>query len=729
MSIKYNENTKIFNLSTPNTTYLIGLLNSQLIHLHYGKKIISDAQIFDIYKYSARAFSAQSEPDGTENVYSDDVLPMEFPCYGSADLRMPAFHARYADGSTVTKLTYKSHSIKKGKPALVGLPAFYVENDNEADTLEIELVDELTGLLVVLSYTVYNERDIITRSVKIVNNGDKNAELLRVMSMNVDMFDSDYDFVHLWGAWAKERHIQKCPLINGGQYIDSKRTSSSHHHNPFFAISRKNATEYEGEVYGFGLVYSSNFIGGAEVDAQGTTRCYLGINDFNFRWILEPNTEFQAPEVVMTYSDNGFNKMSNNFHKAVQKRLCRGNFRDKERPVLINNWEATYFDFDEQKIVDIATTAKELGVDLMVLDDGWFGKRDDDHSSLGDWFVDKKKLPNGIDGLAKKIDALGMKFGLWFEPEMVSPDSDLYRAHPDWAIHIEGRKCSLGRNQLVLDLSRDDVCEYIIGFLSDILSSAPISYVKWDMNRNITEAGSLLLSPEKQQEFSHRYILGLYRVLETVMAKFPDVLFEGCSGGGGRFDLGMFYYFPQYWTSDDSDAVERMYIQYGSSMLYPSTVMGAHVSAVPNHQVGRVTSVETRGNVAMMGRLGYELDLAKLSDEEKEVVKEQIKAYKKWGEVIHNADMYRLKSPFKSNEFSVEFVSEDKKNVIVIYATILGKPNPQLSKIYFKGLDKTASYKNIQTGVVYGGDVLENIGLTMENKGDFSSEMLIFEKI
>ena len=728
MSISFDEKNKVFNISTPNTTYLCGLFEDKhLIHIYYGNKITSTFKINDVYKHRDRGFSSAEVCDGKE-LPSNDVIQAEYPCYGSADLRKPAFHARYNNGTTVTKLEYKGHKITQGKPRLTGLPSSYVEDANEADTLEIELHDSLTGLSLILMYTAYNTCDIITRSVRAVNSGDDSIEILKMMSMNLDIFDNDYDFIRLSGAWAKERHIYKSPLIFGNQNIDSARGMSSHNHNPFFALSRKNTDEFSGCVYGFGLVYSGNFTGGVEVNPWGTSRAYMGINDFNFRWILNPGEEFQAPEVIMTYSDNGFNKMSQAFHQLIRKRLCRGKYRDIERPVLINNWEATYFYFDEEKIVNIAKTAKELGVELMVLDDGWFGKRNSDACSLGDWYPDKNKLPNGISGLSDKISKLGMKFGLWFEPEMVSPDSDLYRAHPDWILHTENREPSLGRHQYTLDLSRNDVCDYIIGFMSDILGNNAISYVKWDMNRSMSEVGSALLGANQQQETAHRYMLGLYNVLETLTTKFPDVLFEGCSGGGGRFDLVMFYYFPQFWTSDDTDAVERMYIQYGTSMLYPTSVMGAHVSAVPNHQVQRVTPIKTRGDIAMLGRFGYELDLAKLSDEEKEIVKSQITDYKKWGQIIHNADMYRLISPFNSNYFGMEFVSEDKKYVIVVFASILGTPQPKLERLYLKGLDSSAIYTDINTGIQYGGDILSNIGVSMENNGDFISEVLIFEK-
>lgn len=730
MSINYDNENKIFNLCTPGTSYIFGIFKDKFpVHIYYGKRTNGKFAFDDVRCYcEPRTFSSKSSVDGIGD-YSENDMAFEFPTYGNADLRIPAFHARYEDGSTVTRFIYAGYKIIKGKPKLNGLPAAYVEDDSEADTLEIELKDEMTGLSAFLMYTVYNTCDIITRSVRLENNGKTNIKLDRVMSMNIDFMRSDFDFVHLSGSWARERHIVKNPVMSGFQGIDSKRGASSHAHNPFFALAGKNADEYSGEAYGFGLVYSGNFTAGVEVNPEDISRAFMGINDFNFEWNLGAGEIFQAPEVIMTYSECGFTKMSQTFHRLVRTRICRGKFRDGYRPVLINNWEATYYDFNEEKILNIAKTAKELGVELMVLDDGWFGKRDKENCSLGDWYPYKNKLPDGITGLANKINDMGMQFGLWFEPEMVSPDSDLYRAHPDWIIAFPSRPSSIGRNQYILDLSRKDVREYIIGFISEILSSASISYVKWDMNRNMTEAGSAMLDSGRQQEVSHRYMLGLYEVFEKLTSDFPDVLFEGCSGGGGRFDLGMLYYYPQIWTSDNTDAVERMYIQYGTSLMYPTSSMGAHVSAVPNHQVGRTTSIDVRGDVAMMGRFGFELDLGKLSDEEKEKVKKQIVKYKELSGIIHTADMYRLISPFDTNNMAVEFVSEDKETVIVFYFNILGKPNSKPESLCLKGLESGAEYKNEETGRVFAGDVLCNIGIQFETMGDFDSKVMIFKKI
>lgn len=724
MSIIYDNINKIFNIQTPNTSYVITVFKDKyLINLHYGKKI--DEYSFDVDDFPVKVQNFSTN-DIEGSSLGTELLPMEYPCYGSSDFRTPAFHAEYKNGSSVTKLEYENYKIFKGKKILSGLPATYVENDDEAETLEITLIDKLTGLKVILSYTAFENFDAIAKSVKVVNGGSQVINIKSAISSTVHLFDKDFDFVHLEGAWARERSIQKTPLMNGIMQVDSKRVASSHFHSPFLALARPNATETEGEVYGFSLVYSGNHIEQTEVDAYDMTRVNVGINPFGFNWRLEENEEFQTPEVILTYSDKGFGEMSRTYHKLYRTRLVRGKFRDAERPVLINNWEATYFDFNEEKILNIAKKAKSVGVELMVLDDGWFGKRNSDNCSLGDWVADKNKLPNGIEGLAKKVEALGMKFGLWFEPEMISPDSDLYRLHPDWCIHIDGRERTLSRNQLVLDLSRQDVRDYIVEAVSNVLKSAPISYIKWDYNRNITELGSKVLPPERQQELPHRYILGLYEVLERITSAFPDVLFEGCSSGGGRFDAGMLYYYPQYWTSDDTDAAERMYIQYGTSMTMPVSTMGAHVSAVPNHQIGRITPLETRGNVAMAGQLGYELDLNTLTDSEIEIVKAQIKQYKEIRETVHKGDMYRLKNPFKNRNCAWEFVKDEK--VVLMYYSLFAKCSSGKTCVKLKGLCEDARYVDKETKKTYSGSFLMNVGLFFEDSMDFGSKIIIFEQ-
>ncbi len=736
MPILVDEQTKTFHLQTKSTSYIFAIYCGRYpVHLHYGKKVKDIGAIDTIIDFTGRAsFAPESAAylgmDGStaEDTGSIEALPMEYAFYGHPDLRTPSFHAQYANGSTITAPEYIGYRIYAGKKPLKGLPATYVESDSEADTLEMDFKDPLTGLVLTLQYSVFTNYDAITRSVYIQNTGKDIINIKSVMSANVDFYGKNYTLTHLDGSWARERHIHSQPVTNGFQGIDSKRGASSHVHNPFIALSEVSAGENYGDVYGFNFVYSGNFIAEAYVDQSDITRVMMGLNPFDFNWKLESGEDFQAPEVVMVYSSEGFGQMSRIFHRLYRKRLCRGKFRDAERPVLINNWEATYFNFNEEKIVNIAKTAKSVGVDLMVLDDGWFGKRDTDNCSLGDWVADKKKLPNGIPGLAKKIQSLGMQFGLWFEPEMVSPDSDLFRAHPDWCLHVDGRRMSLGRKQLILDFSRADVCDYIINALSDVLSGAPINYVKWDMNRNMSEIGSVLLPADRQRETAHRYMLGLYRVMETLTSRFPDVLFEGCSGGGGRFDAGMLYYMPQIWTSDDSDAIERLFIQYGTSMVYPSGTMGAHVSAVPNHQVHRVTPIGTRGNVAMAGQFGYELDLGLLSKAERTEVAEQIKTYKSIRNVIHNGDLYRLRSPFECNHMALEFVSEDKNTAIFCYYSILGKPNSVVDRIRLEGLDPDGVYVLQENGAEFGGDRLMNLGLNMKDKEDFASKVYVFHK-
>lgn len=721
MSIFFDDTTRTFHLQAGNTSYVMQVYkNGYLAHLYWGSKIrsINSDELLVLRKRN----SFSSNPDPNDEVLSLDTLPQEYPAYGNTDLRTPAYQIQLENGSTITDLRYESHKIIQGKALLKGLPATYAESEAEATTLEIVMLDSLIGLKVVLVYTVFEQFDVITRNVRFVNGGNEKLKILRALSMNVDFNGNDYDLMQLSGAWGRDRYIQRNPLNMGNKSIESRRGASSHQHNPFIALLSKDATEDHGEVYGFSLVYSGNFLAQAEIDQYETTRVSIGINPFDFSWVLEPSEEFQTPEAVMVYSDEGIGKMSRTYHRLYRTRLCRGQFRDKVRPVLANNWEATYFDFNAEKIENIAKVGKEIGIELFVLDDGWFGKRDDDKSSLGDWKVDKNKLPNGLKDLAKRINKLGLQFGLWFEPEMISPDSDLYRAHQDWCIHVPNRTPSQARSQLILDLSRKDVCDYIIEAVSSILKSVPISYVKWDMNRNMTEVGSASLTPERQRETAHRYMLGLYRVLEAITSEFPQVLFESCSGGGGRFDPGMLYYMPQIWTSDVTDAVERLKIQYGTSIVYPLSSMGAHVSAVPNHQIGRITSLKMRGHVAMSGNFGYELDLTRFSEKEKEEVRLQIQEYKKIRELIQYGDMYRLISPFDGNEAAWMFVSEDKTEAFVSYFRVLAIPNSPIRRLRLKGLNPNMDYSVEGKKSSFGGDELMNAGVSVPDlSGDYQS--------
>lgn len=717
----------IFHLSTNNTSYLVGVFEGRLLNLYYGKRINHIPEIKDMLNVGCvRTFS--SNDINAENIRSStDNLTMEYPTFGSADLRSPAFAAVYSDGSTVTSLTYKEYEISKGKYSIPGMPAAYGENGDKVSSLKITLNDEVSGATVELNYAAFEEYDTITRSVKIINSSNEAFDITKALSMSVDFRRADFDIITLNGAWARERRPERSPVAHGTQMVESMRGITSHHENPFFALLDKNADEFCGEVYGFNLIYSGNFVAGAQRDAYNVTRAFIGINPQNFTWRLESGDSFLTPEAVMVYSNNGIGEMSRRFHKFYRERICSGKYRDIRRPVLINNWEATYFNFNEEKILAIAETAKKVGVELMVLDDGWFGTRNDDTNSLGDWVANTNKLPNGIEGLAKKVKALGMNFGLWIEPEMVSPDSELNRAHPDWCLHINGRKPTLGRNQLVLDLTRREVVDYIKSVFDGLLRGGNISYMKWDMNRSMTEVGSAVGGVSAQGKVYHSYVLGLYEIMDYVTKTYPDVLFEGCSGGGARFDGGILHYFPQVWTSDDTDALERVYIQYGTSICYPYSSMGAHVSAVPNHQVFRTTPMKMRGDVSICGQLGYELDLNKLNDEDLNCVKKQIEDYKQLSLVFHKGDLYRLLTPIGNNAAVNEFISEDKNTVIVCSYILKGVPNAAYDFIKLRGLDCDAVYED-QSGKRFTGEYLMNFGIVIDYSADYKSDIKILRK-
>ena len=728
MAIVYDASSKTFNLSTSKTSYVLKVLGSNHVaHVYWGKKI--KAKNLD---YVLRSKNWGSFLTNTDNIddFMLEMTPQEYPGYGSTDLRTPAVELQFSDGTSATDFRYESHNIYAGKNKLNNLPATYVEDENEAMTLELTLVDSLKNVKLILSYSVFEEFDAITRSVKIINESNEDVNINRVLSANVDFRDSDYELLQLSGAWARERHIIRKEIRSGSQSIGSRRGSSSHAQNPFMALVRKDTTEQHGEVYGFSLIYSGNFLANVEVDMYENARAQIGINPFDFTWLLKSKEEFIAPEAVLVYSNEGLTGMSHIYNCLYGKRLCKGKYRDEVRPILINNWEATYFDFNETKIKEIAREATNLGMELFVLDDGWFGKRDDDNSSLGDWFVNEEKLKGGLNKLATEINEMGLQFGLWFEPEMVSPISELYKEHPDWCIHIPGRNRSEARRQLILDYSREDVCNYIIEKISEVLSSAPISYVKWDMNRNMSEIGSAKLPANRQREVAHRYILGLYKVLEEITTRFPDVLFESCSGGGGRFDPGMLYYMPQTWTSDNTDAIERLKIQFGTSMVYPNASIGCHVSAVPNHQVDRITPIETRGVVAMSGNFGYELDITKLPESEKEIIKEQVKLYKEIRETIQFGKCYRLSSPFENNDVAWMFISKDCEEIIVSFVRTLAKPNSKFISLKLVGLDESSKYEILGENIIVGGDELMNIGLNVpELKGDYQAKMWRLKKV
>ncbi len=731
MPIIYHELNKEFHLYNDKMSYIIGVLHSgHLGQIYYGKHLRDRDSFQHLIEYRGRSQATYLSKDG-KRIYLEN-LKQEYPSYGSGDMHYPAFELQQANGGPVTDFQYVSHQIYSGKPKLNGLPATYVERDEEAQTLEITLRDSVIQTKLILTYTIYESLPVIARSAKFVCEGGEGITLTKAMSMSVDLPDMDFEMMELTGAWARERNVQWRKLAYGVQSVHSMRGASSSLFNPFIALKRPNTTEHTGEVYGFSLVYSGNFLAQAEADTFDITRVTMGIHPMHFAWPLQPGEEFQTPEVVMVYSQEGLNGMSQTYHKLYRTRLARGEWRDQPRPILINNWEATYFDFNEEKILTIADTAKRLGIELFVLDDGWFGKRDDDTSSLGDWFPDLNKLPGGIKGLAEKIEQMGLRFGLWFEPEMINENSDLYRAHPDWILHVPGRSVSQARQQFVLDFSREEVVATIGDMMEKILSEAPVSYVKWDMNRYMSEVYSCTADAKHQGMVFHKYILGVYRLYERLTQKFPHILFESCAGGGSRFDPGLLYYAPQGWTSDNSDAGERLKIQYGTSMVYPVSSMGAHVSAVPNHQMGRVTPLETRANVAYFGTFGYELDLNQLTEEEQTEVAEQIKFMKKYRKLFQQGTFYRLLSPFEGNITAWMVVSEDKKTAIVGYYRSQSEVASPQSRLCLAGLDENLSYRICGEELLHGGDELMSCGIITTDfsngkLGDYLSRLYILE--
>ena len=694
MSVFYHEKSQTFHLTNGRISYLMKVLpNGTLGQLYFGRAI-RDRENFDhLLEFASRPMSScvfEGNP-----CFSLEHCRQEYPSHGSTDFRRPAVELRQPNGSRITSFVYHSHTVAPGKPALKGLPATYCEQDSEAETLTIRLRDELLNVSVYLNYTLFASHPALARSARIVNEGGLELHLTHAMSLSLDLPDMEYELLHFSGAWGRERYLKVRKLEQGVQSVESLRGHSSHNHNPFVMLRRPGTDEDQGEVLGFSLVYSGNFLAQAEVDTWDTTRITLGINPFGFDWKLEPGQGFQTPEAVAVYSHQGMGAMSRTFHTLYRSRLARGEWRDRPRPILINNWEATYFNFD---------------VELFVLDDGWFGARRSDRAGLGDWIANPELLPQGIPGLAERIEALGMRFGLWFEPEMVNRDSDLYRAHPDWLLQTPGRTPSHGRNQFVLDFSRPEVVDRVHAMMADILSGAKVSYVKWDMNRSITEAYSAALPPDRQGEVFHRYILGVYDLYERLTSAFPHVLFESCASGGGRFDPGMLYYAPQAWTSDDSDAAERLKIQYGTSFCYPVVSMGAHVSAVPNHQVNRATPLSTRANVAYFGTFGYELDLNRLTSKEREQVRAQIAFMKEHRDVIQFGDFYRLLSPFQGNYTAWMAVSPDRRTALVGWYKTLNEVNGPFRRLRLRGLDPALCYTVDGTSAHYGDELME-VGL------------------
>ena len=734
MSIIYNEKTREFHLYNQEISYIIKILdNDQPGQLYYGKRLTHREDFGHLFEYAMRDMSPYAfEGNST---FSLENIKQEYPTFGCGDMRFPAYEIERENGSHVVEFVYKEHKIYDGKPKLEGLPATYVESDDEAQTLELVLEDTSINTRIVLLYTIYEAFPVIARSVRFECDSDEKITLLSAMSACVDLPDKDYEMIDLAGVWARERHVRRHKLDYGIQSIYSMRGCSSYQFNPFLALARENADEFQGQVYGFSLVYSGNFLAQTEVDNYDTARVLMGIHPNGFKWTLGKGESFQTPEMVMIYSEAGLNGMSQTFHKLYRTRLARGTWRDKVRPILINSWEAFYFDFDAPKLLGLADAAADLGMELFVLDDGWFGKRDDSTSSLGDWYPNEEKLKGTLKELAEKINAKGLKFGLWIEPEMTNKDSDLYRAHPDWLLAEQGKRICHSRNQYVLDFSKKEVREYIGDMLENLLAEVPVSYIKWDLNRTFSEVFSNGNDREYQGKVCHKYVLGVYELYERLTSRFPHVLFESCASGGARFDPGMLYYAPQGWTSDDTDAIERLKIQYGTSMVYPVSCMGSHVSASPNHQTNRVTPIETRADVAYFGTFGYELDLLKLSEEEKEEIRRQIAFMKEKRELIQKGIFYRLKSPFEGNETAWMIVSEDQKKALVGYYRVMQPVNVGFKRLKLKGLKEDTCYK--VSGYDYDcyGDELMQVGMTLSDsasgvwkkgvndKGDFQAEV------
>ena len=728
MGIIYCEKDRTFTLQTKNTTYQMQVDRyGFLLHLYYGKK--TDGCMDYLLTYYDRGFSGNPYDAGEDRTYSMDTLPQEFPCYGNGDFRSTAFAVENADGSMSCDLRYKSHKIFDGKYNLEGLPAVYA-SDEEAQTLEILMEDPVTGVKVVLLYGVLPAQDIITRSVCVKNESSGKIYLNKIESASLDFLYGDYELLTFYGRHAMERNVQRVPVVHGTQKIGSVRGTSSHQYNPMMILAEKETTEDKGNCYAMSFVYSGCFQGEVLKDQLNQTRMMLGLQEEAFRYPLETGEMFQAPEVILSYSSEGMNRLSQNLHHCIRQHICRGKYKEEIRPILINSWEAAYFDFTGDTIYELAKAAKEVNIDMLVMDDGWFGKRDDDNSGLGDWFVNEKKLGGTLGNLIKRINDLGVKFGIWIEPEMVSEDSDLYRKHPDWALTVPGRNPVRSRNQLVLDFSRKEVVDEIYDQICKVLDQGNIEYVKWDMNRSLMDVYSSVT--RDQGRVLHDYVLGLYDFLERLVQRYPNLLIEGCSGGGGRFDAGMMYYTPQIWCSDNTDAIDRLRIQYGTSFGYPVSVVGSHVSAVPNHQTGRKTPLHTRGVVAMSGTFGYELNLMKLSEEEKQEIREQIAEYKSYAPIIQNGLYYRLSDPTTEEICAWEFVHTDEKEQSKVLLNIVMQVihgNMTVNYVKLQGLEETAIYREEKSGKRYTGAALMYGGMPLPiEPGEYQAYQYCFVK-
>ena len=723
MAITYNEQLKIFKLDTANTSYMIGIVDEEQFvgHIYYGAKIrMQDAT----YLMHTMENPLVPSINNRERCSFLDTFPMEYPGHGAGDYREGCIRVKTKAGHSVVGLQYESYKILDEKPALEGLPSSFAGNE-ACQTLVLTCKDSILDLEVELLYSVFEKEDIITRSVRVINHSADPIYLTKVYSACVDMDDRDYEWLTLHGSWARERQIERKKLGYGKQSVGSLRGESSHQEHPFIAWMDPDTTQTQGDVYAMHFVYSGNFQAQIEKSQFESIRVTMGINAEDFCWKLKQGECFTAPEVVLTFSSEGMGNMTRNLHDFYRDHMIRSKYTHMKRPILINNWEATYFDFNTEKLLSIAKRASELGIEMLVMDDGWFGHRNDDATSLGDWFVNEEKITGGLKYLVDEVNKLGLKFGIWMEPEMISPDSKLYEQHPDWAIAVPGRTATLSRNQYVLDLSRKEVRDYVFDMISNILHSANIEYVKWDMNRQLSDMGSYELSSDRQGELYHRYVLGVYELQERLITEFPDLLLENCSGGGARFDPGMLYYSPQIWCSDDTDAVERLKIQEGTALMYPLSAMGAHISVCPNHTVGRNTPFETRGNVALAGTFGYELDITKIPQEDQEMIPQQVQMYHKYNDLVREGDYYRIASYRENHEFDCYLVAaKDKKEALVTFVQVIGRPNYHSRCIRLQGLDPKMNYRIEGIDHVYGGDLLMNAGLQVENLwGDAQSKL------
>ena len=729
MAVRFDEKKNLFTLQTLDSTYQMKVDDhGVLLHTYYGAPA-DETDFSYLIGPEDRGFSGQPGDEKKNRTYSMDYYPLEYPVQGNGDFRVKTLKAGFEGEVPALDLRFVSYELEKGKYSLPGLPALFEAEAGEVETLKITLKDRLEEIYVTLFYGVFEKKNVITRAASIENRSGKNVTLKRALSLGLDFMEGDMDLIHFYGKHAGERQFERRNLPHGITEISSSRGTSSHHHNPFVILCDKDTTEDFGNAYGVSFIYSGGFRIQMEKDQVDGIRLVCGLDDEEFLWKLAPGETFVTPEAALSYSEKGLTALSDQFQKAYHANLIRSPWKDKKRPTLVNNWEATYFGFDAEKLLKIAGEAADLGLDMLVLDDGWFGKRNDDNSGLGDWFVNEKKLGCTMKELVDRVNALGLKFGIWLEPEMVSEDSDLYRTHHDWVLQIPGREPNRSRNQLVLDLSRKEVREYMKKFIDDTLSCANISYVKWDMNRSVDNVYSAADPTLSQGAIRHKYVLGLYEVMEDMLTRHPDLLLEGCSGGGGRFDAGMLYYAPQIWCSDNTDAIERLRIHYGTSFGYPMSSVSAHVSVCPNHQNGRVTPFKTRGICAMQGSFGYELDLSKLSEEDKAEARRQITVYNENWELFQSGSYYRLNSPMENHDYTAwSYVSKDQRKVSlsVIYTDLHGNPKPVRVKL--KGLKKDASYD--VDGTVYTGTALMRGGLLIPKPScNYDSYMVCMHEI